>query len=157
MGHFWVAKKLGVKVEEFGFGLPPRAAGILRFRTGQKEIDTHQEKLELAEDKKGQAFIEEEIIDTEAIKPIKRWKFFWGEKVPAPEGMIPDDTVYSINWLPLGGFCKIKGENGEGESDSDSFVAKAIWKRIAIISAGVVMNIFLAMLLFSIGYMIGLR
>jgi RIP metalloprotease RseP len=156
MGHFWVAKKLGVKVEEFGFGLPPRAVGILRFRTGQKEIDTHQEKLELAEDKKGQAFIEEEIIDTEAIKPIKRWKFFWGEKVPEPAGMIPDDTVYSINWLPLGGFCKIKGENGEGESDSDSFVAKAIWKRIAIISAGVVMNIFLAMALFAIGYMIGL-
>lgn len=156
MGHFWVAKKLGVKVEEFGFGLPPRAAGILRFRTGQKEVDTHQEKLELAEDKEGKEVIEEEIIDTEAIEPIKRWKFFWGEKVPEPAGMIPDDTVYSINWLPLGGFCKIKGENGEGESDSDSFVAKAIWKRIAIISAGVVMNIFLAMALFAIGYMIGL-
>ncbi len=26
-GHFFVAKKLGIKVEEFGFGLPPRAFG----------------------------------------------------------------------------------------------------------------------------------
>lgn len=156
MGHFWVAKKLGVKVEEFGFGLPPRAVGLLRFCTGEEEVDTTKEKLELVADKEGNNIIEEEITETDMVKPIKRWKLFFGEKVPAPEGMIPDDTVYSINWLPLGGFCKIKGENGEGETDSDSFVAKAIWKRIAIISAGVIMNIILAMVLFSIGYMIGL-
>lgn len=28
LGHFWMARKLGVKVEEFGFGLPPRLIGI---------------------------------------------------------------------------------------------------------------------------------
>src|SRR3989338_1035493 len=32
-GHFFVAKKLGIKVEEFGFGLPPRAFGIKRGET----------------------------------------------------------------------------------------------------------------------------
>jgi regulator of sigma E protease len=124
-GHFWVAKKLGVKVEEFGLGLPPRAAGILRFQNGE-------------------------------AMPKKVWKIFEGEKVPEVVGMKPDDTIYSINWLPLGGFCKIKGENGEGENDTDSFVSKAIWKRISIISAGVIMNILLAMALFAVGYMIGL-
>lgn len=127
LGHFSVSRKMGVKVEEFGFGLPPRAFGFLRFRGNDKDA-----------------------------KPAKRWKFFWGEQVPSVEGMVPDDTIYSINWLPLGGFCKIKGENGEGETDSDSFAAKPIWKRIAIISAGVIMNIILAMVLFAVGYMVGL-
>ncbi|MDP2650562.1 MAG: site-2 protease family protein, partial [bacterium] len=26
LGHFWSAKKFGVRVDEFGFGLPPRVA-----------------------------------------------------------------------------------------------------------------------------------
>lgn len=128
LGHFWVSRKMGVKVEEFGFGLPPRLCGWICFSK------------------------------TEAgAKPIKKWKFFWGEKIPvAVEGWAATETIYSLNWLPLGGFCKIKGENGEGETDSDSFVSKAIWKRICIISAGVVMNVVLAAFLFGIGYMIGL-
>src|SRR3989344_3379153 len=32
-GHFFVAKKLGIKVEEFGFGLPPRIWGIKKGET----------------------------------------------------------------------------------------------------------------------------
>jgi regulator of sigma E protease len=128
LGHFGVARKMGVKVEEFGFGLPPRACGILRF---------HSES-------------------GDSGKKKERWKFFLGEHIPNIEGMVPDDTIYSINWLPLGGFCKIKGENGDGETDRDSFVSKKIWQRIAIISAGVIMNIILAMVIFSVGYMVGL-
>ena len=57
-GHFVTAKRAGMKVEEFGFGFPPRLFGI----------------------KKG-------------------------------------ETTYSINWIPFGGFVKIFGEGGEGESD----------------------------------------
>lgn len=33
LGHFLVAKRLGVKVEEFGFGFPPRIFGIKRGET----------------------------------------------------------------------------------------------------------------------------
>ncbi|TSC53884.1 MAG: membrane-associated zinc metalloprotease [Microgenomates group bacterium LiPW_16] len=51
-GHFLAAKKFGIRVEEFGFGLPPRALSI------------------------------------------KRGK-----------------TIYSINWLPIGGFVKLYGED----------------------------------------------
>src|SRR5882762_3790163 len=55
LGHFLVAKKLGIKVEEFGFGFPPRAFGIKR-----------------------------------------------------------GETMYSINWLPVGGFVKLYGEDEAG-------------------------------------------
>lgn len=96
-GHFVSARKMGVKVEEFGLGLPPRLFGI----------------------KKG-------------------------------------ETIYSLNLLPLGGFCKIKGESGEYIKDEDSFAYKKIWQRFIILTSGIAMNFLLAILLLSIGFLIGL-
>ena len=78
LGHFLTAKKSGVKVEEFGFGFPPRIFGV----------------------KKG-------------------------------------ETVYSLNWIPLGGFVKIKGETGEAREEADSFSHQPFRKRALILSAGV--------------------
>src|SRR3990167_5757370 len=88
-----------------------------------------------------------------------KWKSVWGG------GEINDcpDTVYSINWLPLGGFVKIKGENGPSASsglaedeEADSFAGKPIWQRAIMLSAGGAMNIFLAMALIMIGFLVGL-
>ena len=92
-----MAKKMGMKVEEFGFGFPPRAVGI----------------------KKG-------------------------------------ETIYSINWIPLGGFVRIKGESGDHRSEPDSFASKKAWQRFLVLIAGVAMNFFLAAVLLSIGFMVGL-
>jgi len=121
LGHFWTARRLGVKAEEFGFGFPPRALGFFKSKSG-------------------------------------RWRFLKGNVSPdsLAEEERPVGTVYSLNCLPLGGFVKIKGENGEGKQDSDSFAAKALWRRALILSAGVIMNIVLAAALLSVGYMIGL-
>src|SRR3989338_2727336 len=95
-GHYFVARKFGVKVEEFGFGFPPRA---------------------------------------------------WGKKI--------GETIYSINWLPIGGFVKLFGEDEAGAGRVDlggkkktankkdqnrTFFAKTAWQRAAIIVAGVAMN-----------------
>ena len=101
-GHFFVAKKFGIKVEEFGFGFPPRIFGIKR-----------------------------------------------------------GETIYSLNWLPIGGFVKLYGEDDAGagkidlgakkELDKDldrTFFAKSAWQRAAVIFAGVVMNALLAAVIF---------
>src|SRR5579872_4096760 len=72
-GHFVVARKSGMKVDEFGFGFPPRIAGIQKI--------------------------------------AGKFSFVWGYKPPKD----PEQTVYSINWIPLGGFVKIVGENNERE------------------------------------------
>ncbi len=99
-GHFMMAKKIGVKVEEFGFGLPPRIWGI----------------------KKG-------------------------------------ETLYSINWLPIGGFVKLAGEDEQeplaisGQlSDKEKkrfFFARNKKERAAILLAGVTMNFILAVIIVS--------
>lgn len=65
-------------------------------------------------------------------------------------------TIYSVNWIPLGGFVRIKGENGEGENESDSFASRPIWQRAAMLSAGVTMNIILAAAIITAGLMIGM-
>ena len=96
-GHFYAAKKSGIRVDEFGFGFPPRIFGI----------------------KKG-------------------------------------ETIYSLNLFPVGGFVKIYGEGGEGRNDDRSFSSKSALTRAAVLSAGVIMNLVLAVVLLSIGYSIGL-
>jgi regulator of sigma E protease len=70
-------------------------------------------------------------------------------------GLKRGNTVYSINLIPLGGFVKIKGENGENADDDDSFASKGIWKRAATLGAGVFANLILAYVIFTAGYAIG--
>ena len=44
-------------------------------------------------------------------------------------GLKKGETTYSINWIPLGGFVKIKGENGELRNEPDSFSAQTFFKK----------------------------
>ncbi len=75
-------------------------------------------------------------------------------------------TRYSLNWIPLGGFVKMLGEDGEGEANklrerglseaavertmAGAFNRKPVLVRIAVLLAGVAMNFLLAGILFSI-------
>jgi len=127
LGHFVTARFFGVKAEEFGFGFPPRAIGWYKNRFGRwKKIIGNRSVESL------------ESSENEALHPAAQ------------------STIYSINWLPIGGFVRIKGENGGDKTENDSFSSKTIGRRIVILSAGVLMNVILAWLLFSVGYMIGL-
>lgn len=100
-GHFITAKRSGIKVEEFGVGLPPRA---------------------------------------------------WGKK--------KGETLYSINWIPFGGFVRMLGEDsvsGQMLRKKRSFVAQPLRVRMKVVVAGVVMNFLLAWLLLIIGFSIGMK
>jgi regulator of sigma E protease len=75
--------------------------------------------------------------------------------VSGNESVESPHTVYSLNWIPLGGFVKIKGEDRGSASDKDSFAGRSAWTRIKVLGAGVVMNFILAWLLFSVVLMLG--
>lgn len=113
LGHFWTARKFGLKPKEFGFGFPPRAIGFYKNIEG-------------------------------------KWKKVRGSKDVDDAA----DTIYSINWLPLGGFVSL-GEDEAESDDPNHFVNQKPWKRSIILSAGVTMNVVLAAVLISIGLMIG--
>jgi len=57
------------------------------------------------------------------------------------------ETTYSLNWIPFGGFVKIRGENGEGADDPRSFAAARFGWRALVLAAGVGMNFLLAFVL----------
>jgi regulator of sigma E protease len=80
-----------------------------------------------------------------------RYRFIWGNRDVESE-----NTVYSINWIPLGGFVRIKGEDGSGANDPESFAGKPAWTRIKVLGAGVFMNFVLAWALISVVFMLGL-
>lgn len=53
------------------------------------------------------------------------------------------ETLYRINLFPIGGYVKMLGEE-ESSDDPRSFSMQPIWQRSIIVSAGVIMNIILA-------------
>src|SRR3989344_7592742 len=89
-GHFIMARRAGVDVEEFAIGFPPRAKILGK--------------------KKG--------------------------------------TIYTLNWLPLGGFVKLKGEH-DADTAPGSFGAARLKDKIKIMVAGVTMNLVVAFLLLT--------
>ena len=62
------------------------------------------------------------------------------------------ETIYSINSIPLGGFVKFSGE--ENPNDPQSLESKPAYQRFIIIAVGPLINLVLAIILFSSIYMI---
>lgn len=73
---------------------------------------------------------------------------------PRIKGWRRNGVLYSLNAIPLGGFVKMAGENGEDDSP-DSFGAKPPWQRFIILVAGPAMNVLLAVLVFFFTFMAG--
>jgi regulator of sigma E protease len=59
------------------------------------------------------------------------------------------ETLYTLNWLPIGGFVRLEGEEGES-ADPRAFVNQSLRTRLAILLAGVLMNFLLAWLIFTL-------
>lgn len=95
LGHFLVARKFGVKVEEFGLGLPPR---------------------------------------------------IFGKKI--------GETLFSLNWIPFGGFVRLYGEDylQKGIKSKRALCNKPKHVRALVAAAGVFGNFLLAVVCFSIVY-----
>lgn len=114
LGHFLVAKRNGVRVDEFGFGFPPRIFGIQKIKKSKQEIAivTEEHGISLISEtyssKTDKELIKMEIQESQTIikpLPFKKWRFFWrnGKR----DENFGEQTVYSINAIPLGGFVKI--------------------------------------------------
>ncbi|MGB4505155.1 MAG: RIP metalloprotease RseP [Syntrophaceticus sp.] len=95
LGHFMVAKMVGIHVHEFSIGFGPKLLGF------QKSKET---------------------------------------------------TMYSLRVLPLGGFVRMAGMDPEEEEHDNGFNSKPLKSRFAVISAGSIMNFFVAILLFIITF-----
>ncbi|MBI4665975.1 MAG: RIP metalloprotease RseP [Nitrospinae bacterium] len=68
------------------------------------------------------------------------------------------DTEYLLSWIPLGGYVKLYGDDPTAlpEDLKGSFLTQPVWKRLMIVAAGPVFNIFLAVGIVTTAAMIGL-
>lgn len=70
------------------------------------------------------------------------------------------ETEYLLSLIPLGGYVKLLGESSEDELSPEderrSFLKQPIWKRIIIVAAGPLFNVFFAILIFTVVYMTGI-
>ena len=155
-GHFITAKWAGIRVEEFGIGFPPRLVGFRKRDSGGWEVIWFS----------GRHYPEDTYVNqkqplyTSAGSIVTASPEVLKENSATIETRASDHTIYSINFLPIGGFVRMPGENGdlndpEGNYDPQSFAAKSAGKRIIVLVAGVTMNVILAMVLFTIAYGLG--
>ncbi|MFN0095138.1 MAG: M50 family metallopeptidase [Dehalococcoidia bacterium] len=73
---------------------------------------------------------------------------------PRVKGLVwrKGETEYTVNWLPIGGFVRLLGE--EDPTDPRSLAAAARWKRLTVMFAGILMNLVLAVILMAAGFMV---
>ena len=135
-GHFIAARRNGVNVLEFGIGFPPRAiAWVKDEKTGKWR------KLKRLEwDKTGIT----KAVGAEDKKALKSAKNREDDKKIIQKGLI-----FSINWLPIGGFCQMDGESAE-DSRKGTFGNANFWKKTKILFAGVAMNWLVAFVILTI-------
>lgn len=95
LGHFWAARLSNIRVDEFGFGLPPRAAVLAR--------------------RKG--------------------------------------TLFTLNWIPLGGFVRPAGEDDPGIPGGLAAASKRA--RFFVLVAGAGANFVMAVFIWWVAYVIG--
>jgi len=154
IGHFIFARRFGVRVEEFGLGYPPRAF-ILWRENGMIQIQS--KKLRIPRKfvlppaiQPGSWVVYKTALENgkeilAAIDPVDAERH--GLVAASQVQDLDRGTIYSLNWLPLGGFVRMTGE--ENPSDPRSFAAAKPWRRAIILVSGAGMNVLLAILLFS--------
>lgn len=130
-GHFIMARRSGVRVREFGIGFPPRAIAWVK----QKEPEVSENKQQKSKNK----------AESTEGRTGRRW-----QKIPKADwSHEQDELIFSLNWLPIGGFCAL-----DGESDSDTrpgtFGAASFWSKTKVLFGGVIMNWLVAIVILTI-------
>ncbi len=77
----------------------------------------------------------------------------WGKKLA--HSILGKNVLFSVNWLPLGGFVKLQGENDSAHQKGD-YGAATFWQKTQILLAGVFMNWVAAAVLLTILAAVGM-
>lgn len=158
-GHFLASRRNGVRVLEFGIGFPPRAVAWIKDPTTHKwrklkksEWDSAGIMKTVLSEKNGKTKDgdktrgknSDEKNTTNTVKTVNTTV-----TVKSKEKLVADGLVFSLNWLPIGGFCQMDGESAEDER-AGTFGASSFWSKTKILFAGVAMNWLVAWVIFTI-------
>ena len=131
LGHFFAARSVGVYVEKFSIGMPPRIFTITSVNDG------FLFRFFFYRRKEG----------------VLKWQPIY-EKLIKKNNRTGTKTEYVVALLPLGGYVKMAGMLDESmdstlKDEENEFMSKSLWAKVWILSAGVLMNTLLAFFIFS--------
>ena len=138
-GHFIAARSVGIRVERFSIGIPPRFVSLTSVDDGWL---IH-------------------IFFYKRSDGRLKWQPVF-EKMISKPGRIGSSTEFVFALIPLGGYVKMAGIIDESMDteinyEEDEFMSKPLWAKLWVMSAGVIMNTILAFAIFSaIGYTQGM-
>ena len=155
-GHFMTAKRLRIPVLEFGFGFPPR---VWKFWQGKGWIEIQGRRIVIPRHFK---------LPANAAAGVQVWyktKTENGREIltalevienpsdatvlTSPVQAMDRGTEYTVNAIPLGGFVRLMGE--EDPNVPGGFASAKPSVRAPVLLAGVVMNVLLAYVAFTVG------
>ncbi|MDG2134085.1 MAG: site-2 protease family protein [Phycisphaerales bacterium] len=136
LGHFIAARWAGIRADGFAIGMGPVVAsyrGGVGFRFG--------------------------ACDDVVKKRLGRFPIELSDEEMAKEGL--GETQDSLRLLPVGGYVRMLGqEDGNPNAtsrDARSYTSVSVGKRMVVVSAGVVMNLITAIVMFVVAFMVGVR
>src|SRR5437588_1742415 len=147
LGHFLAAKWVGIRVEQFAVGF---GQALFSWRKGigwrvgntQKEYSQRIDDYLARNNKVEQPGTAADEQRREAEKTL---------------GL--GETEYRLNWIPLGGYVKMLGQDDLKPNaiadDPRAYNRKTVGQRMIVVSAGVIMNIILAAIGFMVVFLIG--
>jgi len=130
LGHFLAARMVGIRVERFSIGMPPRFLAV------QNKVDGFWIKIFIP-------WFLQRLVNAQIIE------FRIPRKNPRA-----GDTEYALSWTPFGGYVKMSGmidESMDGKIKGKpwEFQSKSRPAQLLAISGGVIMNTILAFVIFS--------
>ncbi len=140
LGHFYAAKRAGIKVNTFSLGFGPKLIGFQRGVGFTTLIDG----LRLSRAAKA---AEEAAGSGESTNP--------GADVSS---LSTTDTEYRLSLLPFGGYVQMEGENPKEQTGAvGEFGSASLGNRAFVVAAGPAVNLLFGVLAFWLVFAIGLN
>jgi regulator of sigma E protease len=146
LGHFLAAKWMGIRVEQFAIGI---GQALVSWRKGMglrlgSTVSDYENR------------IRNHLATTGADTNCSSQQL---EQAGRQLGL--GETEYRISWMPLGGYVKMLGQDDMNPNstvdDPRAYNRKSIGARMLVVSAGVIMNVILAGILFMVLFLVGFR
>lgn len=171
LGHFVVAKWVGIRCDQFAIGFgkaflawrkgiglklgstePHYAKKLIGYLNGRIESDPGFRA-------KFATHSAIEPVPIESVEQLSKLDPSLLQEAADELGL--GETEYRLNYLPLGGYVKMLGQEDMDPNamsdDPRAYNQKPIWARMCVISAGVIMNIITAVPIFMVAFMIGVE
>jgi regulator of sigma E protease len=168
IGHYLGARLFKLEVDEFGLGIPPQ---ILRFWRQKGSVHIGSRHIIIP---RGIKFLQDLEVGTwvDATVASKENNTYHLQDIQVLDPTIHDLTphhkstedgnvlirgeitktnlgmVFTLNWLPLGGFVKIRGEGDPNEPEGLAMANP--WKRLVVYAFGPLMNLLLGVILYAV-------